>query len=132
MQDGDVRIDPSHVTLESGQVQEFHAVAGARWQIAPGCGRLESVTDDTIRYMAPRLILISRSVELTAQSGEERAAATIELTSGAFWIAALILLWPLPVLALMAALFFVWPGPAPTPTLEVYPPAVTLAPGRSE
>jgi hypothetical protein len=131
-EDGGVKIEPNHVRLDSGQVQEFRAVAGATWQLAPGSGRLQRVDDATVRYIAPRLIPASQTVELTAEGGNASATATIELASGSFWIGALVLLWPLPVLVLMASLFLVWPGPAPGPSLEVYPPVVTLAAGASE
>ncbi len=75
--------------------------------------------------------------ELHASPGGLRRLASLRqtvrntLTSSGFWIAALTALWPAPVLALLLALFVIWPAPAPRPSLDIYPPVVTMSPAAS-
>ena len=127
-----MNIDPQFVSLGPGEVQEFRAAPGARWQLTPCTGSLHPVADGVVRYVAPRLVCVSETVRITATGGGERGSAEISLSSAGFWITVLSVLWPVPALALMAAVFAVWPPPLPAVSAEIYPPVVTLAPGASQ
>lgn len=124
-------IQPSAADLTVAELQDFHADAPAAWQLTPLIGRLRTISPMAVRYQAPRIIWISRSVQLQACVNGETTWASIRLSSAPLWIGALSVLWPAAAVVLMAALLWMWPPSAPDPSPLVYPPLVTMPAGSS-
>jgi hypothetical protein len=127
-------IEPSSVTLAAGERARFFS-DGTSWRWVPEKGKCDPTQGHSTTYTAPKFIVNSRTVLVTAFDPAHPNAggtAEIRLTSSLFWLSALGIYWPLLFGALLFWGWLAWPGIPPTPVLMVNPPAVTVGKDQSQ
>ncbi|MGA2119013.1 MAG: hypothetical protein ABSH56_30220 [Bryobacteraceae bacterium] len=116
-------IQPQSVTLLAGASQQFTEPAATHWDLSPTFGQI----DANGLYRAPRNVWISRTIDVAASAGGGVIGrATVTISSARTWMTVLGLFWTALSIVLLVSLFLIWPSPAPTPSVAVYPPVATL------
>lgn len=125
-------IHPASVTLAGKERAQFFSDNGTVWTWSPKIGNFDH---DTGTYTAPKRVLNSRSVFVTAHDPANPAAggtAEIVLTSSPFWLRTLSFYLPILFIVLVLVGWASWPGIPAVPVLQVNPPAVTVGKGQTQ
>ncbi|WP_321477493.1 hypothetical protein [uncultured Paludibaculum sp.] len=105
------------------------------WSLNPPLGRIIVLPGSPGKalYQAPLFRWSSADVKITAKvEGDANAGgeAAITLSATPSWLTLLSAFWVLTFGVTIGMLFYLWPAPPPPIGVEVYPPAVTLSPGK--
>jgi hypothetical protein len=127
----------SAIVLPRGE-QEFEVESQGQvdWSLEPSIGRIKKSHSHPGKavYRAPFFTWSSADVTVTAQVKDDAAAggqATITLSSTPNWQVALSLFLVAVFSLVIWMLFRIWPAPPVPIAVEVFPPAVTLSPGKA-
>lgn len=108
------------------------------WSLSPPLGTLivDKSTTAKVAYQAPDFRWCRIDVSLTATTGEGAEVATstaaITLSGRSAWLPVLGVFWAVAFLLAVGLLYRVWPSATAPVSVEVYPSAVALSPGKSQ
>ncbi|MGJ5818569.1 Ig-like domain-containing protein [Paludibaculum fermentans] len=127
----------SAVVLPRGEQEfEVESQGAVEWSLEPALGRIVKVARHPGKavYKAPLFHWSSMDVKLTAKVKDDEHAggeAIITLSATPNWLLALSIVYVAMFGLAIGLLFWVWPPPPAPIAVEVFPPAVTLSPGKA-